>query len=243
MTLSLTQGQQQPSDRNAADCPVDPTNHILAIDKRGNYRPLLVDCGNGRLLHQVQPDHLVEDGCKRIQFRDPRIGPKQIDDYAALQCQIDRIIDALLKPQDGQPQHLIIFIHGGLVGQQASLDRARADIPQMVFDKDAFQDIPENPQGSGQYDVLMRGGQIFPLFLNWPSGPFDTYGDAITDYEQGIYDGPVRHIETPLYLGNDIAEIMLRAPLDLVKSVHRFVGGHHELADEDQDCGINEHFG
>jgi len=76
----------------------------------------------------------------------------------------------------------------------------------MVIDKDALQDIPENPRGSGPRDVLMRGNKIFPLFLNWPSGPFDTYGDAITDYEQGIYDGPVRHLETPLYLGNDISQ-------------------------------------
>jgi hypothetical protein len=225
------------------NCAIDPTNHIIAIDKRGDYRPVSVDCGNGRVLHQIRPHHLDEDGCRPISFVNQKITDDQIANYSALQCQIQKIVGLLTHPPNGKRQHLVIFIHGGLVTQEVSLDRALSDIPLMIADHDAFKPVPDLQSG-GPSETLMKADEIFPLFLNWPSGFIDTYGDSVTEYEQGTYNnGPVRHLETPLYLGNDLAEVVVRAPLDLVKSVHRFVSTEHTLPTEDQGCALDDHYG
>ena len=244
LTLSTSEMPQLVLSRSSADCMADPpTNHMLAIDSRGNYRPIFAPCGGGTMVHQVRPDHLAEDGCQPVILSNPRIDPKMINDFSALRCQINRIIDALDKPVNGRPQHLVIFIHGGLVDQKEALNYALGDIPKMISDTAALEDFSGNPEGSGPHDILMKGSRLFPLFLNWPAGFLETYGDAITNYEQGIYDGTEREVEAPIYLGNDVAEVGARAPLDLLKSVHRYAGSEHELAYPDQGCMTNGHYG
>src|SRR6201996_2726899 len=178
-------------------CSVDPTNHVLVVDKRGDYRPVAIHCETGDVLYQVRPNQVRpmpvgEDGCVRIELHPALITESQINNYSALECQIDRIINALTEQMKKQPQHIMIFIHGGLNTPEDSLNNALNDLRLILKER------PDN--------VLMKGQAIFPIFLNWPSGGLDSYEDYIVNYKQGAYGGEVRHLESPLYLGNDIAQ-------------------------------------
>jgi hypothetical protein len=157
----------------------------------------------------------------------------QVDNYNALMCHIHRIIAELISvPPGTPPNHLVIFIHGGLNTQQVSLSRARKDIPEMT------QSQP-NP-------AFMKGGKLFPLFYIWPSGFFDSYADATLNYTQGEYGAPLRQAEAPLYFGTDLAETVARAPLDLLKSVRRFGDTFFGAGEEPAGWGCSvdrTHFG
>ena len=214
-------------------CSVDPTNHVLVVDKRGDYRPVAIHCETGDVLYQVRPNQVRpmpvgEDGCARIELHPALITESQINNYSALECQIDRIINALTEQMKKQPQHIMIFIHGGLNTPEDSLKNALNDLRLILKER------PDN--------VLMKGQAIFPIFLNWPSGGLDSYEDYIVNYKQGAYGGEVRHLESPLYLGNDIAQTGAHVPLDLVKSLDRFVTAS-AMNDEPEGCDLGSHFG
>jgi hypothetical protein len=159
--------------------------------------------------------------------------PDQVNNYKALMCHIHHIIEELINVPAGEPpNHLLIFIHGGLNTQQDALDRAREDIPAMM-------QAPLDPR-------FISGSKIFPLFYIWPSGFFDSYADATLNYAQGEYGTPLRQVEAPLYFGTDLAETVAHAPLDLVKSVRRFADTFFGAGDEPAGwgCGLDAtHFG
>ena len=224
-------------------------DHVLAIDGRGFYRPVKVECDNGQPHRQFRQADVSSPGqhdgllpCPENICSNPAINIRQVREHIALMAQIDRIIDQLDHPVNGVPQHLVIFIHGGLVSQEESLARAIKDAPDMINDRRAFDPLGSNGGGNGP--ILMKGSKIFPLFLNWPSGPLDTYGDSVLDYEQGKYSTDRhRHLEAPIYVATDAADIFAHAPLDLVKSIHRFFGAHHLFTNVETSCQIDPHFG
>jgi hypothetical protein len=120
---------------------VNPVNHVLAIDKRGNYKPIpfnVGDCASvfgAAELRQPTPGLLASEHCGRPKYtgNDKILTTDQISNYNALDCQIKHIIEELTKSEVGHlAKHLVILIHGGLVTQEDALKQAARDIPTML---------------------------------------------------------------------------------------------------------------
>ena len=222
-----------PATEAAVSCEVDPTNHVLAIDKRGNYSAIAFHgSGCNPEPRQPSPDNWRADGCAPPPIDHTGLSDEQYNDYVALDCHLNRIIQALTADPT-HPQHLVIFVHGGLVKRNDALTRALQDIPLMQ--KHTTLD-----------PAFMSGAAIFPLFYVWPSGFTDSYLDATINYAQGEYDMPLRRAGTPLYLATDLAETVSRAPLEIVKSMKRFSDAYLGTDDEPSDWGCRldtAHFG
>ncbi|MCX7384505.1 MAG: hypothetical protein NT133_24510, partial [Alphaproteobacteria bacterium] len=230
----------------------DPRLHVLTIDDRGGYRPIAVTCRNQSVLRQIHAGALGDgvppqgqmaasfDCVTRITERSAG-DEKTLNEYNAVLCQIERILDALARPPDGVeprrpgPRHLMVFIHGGLTSQRRGLERALENIPLIADNGDIFKQI-----GGTE---LLAGSEAFPLFLNWPSSFIDTYADSVTHYAQGEYGGPLRSAEAPLYLLNDIAEAVIKMPLDMLKAGHRHLAPSFDLAGGRGGCDFGANFG
>jgi hypothetical protein len=214
-------------------CEVDPTNHVLAIDKRGNYAPITFHGSHCNLEpHQPRPTNWQADGCPPLSIDPTGISGAQYNNYVALDCHVGRIIHELMA-DPAHPRHLVIFVHGGLVTRSDALTRALEDIPLM-----AKHTTPD--------PAFMSGEAIFPLFYIWPSGFADSYADATVNYAQGEYDAPLRRAGTPLYFATDLAETVSRAPLELVKSIKRFSDAYLGTDDQPSEWGCSldtAHFG
>jgi pimeloyl-ACP methyl ester carboxylesterase len=232
--------------QNSLAACVNPVNHVLAIDKRGNYNPIpftVGDCASvfgASELRQPTPELLASEHCGRPKYtgNDQMLTKDQISNYKALDCHVQHIIEELThSPAGSLPKHLVIFIHGGLVTQKDALKQAARDIPMMR--RQSLMD-----------PTLMSDGELFPLFFLWPSGFSDSYVDATLNYSQGEYNRPLRPVESPLYFATDVATTVARVPLDLIKSIQRFGGTYlapnNGLSDWGWGCGQDidpNHFG
>jgi hypothetical protein len=217
-----------------ASCTTDPTDHVLQIDKRGNYQPITFHrrhCENSGDLQQPRPSNWRQENCQGIVPNGDGLSQDEVNRYTALECHIHRIIQDLTS-EPTHPKHLVIFVHGGLVTPKEALVRALEDIPRMIDQK-------IDP-------AFMSGSQIFPLFYIWPSGFFDSYVDAMVNYSQGEFDSSLRRAGTPLYVGTDLAKTASQAPLELAKSLRRFSDAYLGTSDEPAQwgCDLNAaHFG
>jgi hypothetical protein len=92
--------------------------------------------------------------------------------------------------EDKPDRKVLIFVHGGLNNPASSL--AAAD---------------------EQIERVMDAG-YYPIFLNWDSDLFSTYGEHATRITQGrTDDGLGRKILSPLYIFADIGRALTRVPI------------------------------
>src|SRR5215831_2571973 len=113
--------------QNSQAACVNPVNHVLAIDKRGNYNPIPFNAGDSASvfgaseLRQPTPGLLTSEHCERPKYtgNDQILTTDQISNYDALDCQVKHVIEELThSPVGCLPKHLVIFIHSGLVTQE-----------------------------------------------------------------------------------------------------------------------------
>ncbi len=85
---------------------------------------------------------------------------------------------------------ILIFVHGGLNAPSSSLQQADKEI-----------------------QPIMAAG-YYPIFLNWNSGIFETYGEHADRITQGLTDDSfVRKVLSPLYVVADAGRALSRAPI------------------------------
>lgn len=204
--LADTELERCPTAENVA---IKPANHILSMDKMGRYQPVTIRpvCA-GKPLGPPLAQPLPQD------FPAERCGS-----HSPEECKIDRAFDAhadaVIKDllSRNTPQHLFVFIHGGLNPFESSLKRAARDMaPIMAYRGPKVMD-PADRRPDERY---------FPLFVVWPSGLFDTYGDQTFKYAQGEYSPTYKSATSPLYIAADIGETVARAPTGIAKSIRRF---------------------
>ena len=126
-----------------------------------------------------------------------------IEEFA--NCQIGRVLRALdkalrqhAKNPNGKPFRLLLSIHGGLVSEEAATRQAKDHLP------------------------LMLAEGVYPIFLNWHTGAFNSYGDQITFVRNGAridsgntagFERVVQIAATPLHAASDVGEGLARAPV------------------------------
>jgi hypothetical protein len=157
----------------------DWREHVITADKRGKFEE--------RMFH---PD----DPCRRA----GGAGAPTFGD-----CQLGRVLNALDKAIDAHfangaktPFRLLLSIHGGLVGETAAVEQAKAHLP------------------------LMRADGVYPVFLNWHTGGVNSYGDQVVFVRNGEridnaggFARAAHVAATPLHVATDIAEGLVRAPV------------------------------
>lgn len=110
------------------------------------------------------------------------------------QCKVAQIFKAMdnFHAQHSGPRKILIFIHGGLNTPDDALYSA-----------------------SWEVDNLLCAG-YFPIFINWESDLFDSYGEHLGCVTQGekAYDHPaLRGIQSPLYFVADAGRAIARIPI------------------------------
>ncbi|MDJ0738488.1 MAG: hypothetical protein QNJ91_02165 [Gammaproteobacteria bacterium] len=113
------------------------------------------------------------------------------------------ILDGIRRfPRDAQGRiPVLLFVHGGLNSSAGALGRA-----QMLYKKIRNDNLQPH----------------YPVFVNWRSGPFATYGAHLGRIRQGEISGSAK-LTSPVYLLTDIANAIVNTPKSwLVTSEHMF---------------------
>lgn len=92
---------------------------------------------------------------------------------------------------------ILIYVHGGLTPESKILDQAAEQIP------------------------LMKREGIFPIFLIWQTGPFETYGEQVGLVRNGLLQKNVQGT-APFYVLGDIVKGIGRAPITYFNQGLRF---------------------
>ncbi len=85
---------------------------------------------------------------------------------------------------------ILLYVHGGLNSKQESMQRAIKH----------YQCISEDKQAAK-----------YPIFINWESGPLQTYGDHLVRIRQGE-PSKFAAATSPIYLLTDVASSLVNAP-------------------------------
>jgi len=105
--------------------------------------------------------------------------------------------------ENKEEKKVLFYVHGGLNTRSGSLER--------VVDKH-WEEPSDEKEEKLLYKKIMASG-YYPIFINWHSGLFSTYGDHLFNIRQGE-DSPVMGaITSPIYLGIDLARSIVRAPV------------------------------
>ncbi|MEE9303173.1 MAG: alpha/beta hydrolase [Thiotrichaceae bacterium] len=93
-------------------------------------------------------------------------------------------------------KEILIYIHGGLNTRAAAMNRARSTYKHIKLAKK------------------------YPVFINWRSGPFETYSSHLTRIRHGEISPSARYT-APIYLLTDIGNTIINAPKSwLVTGTH-----------------------
>ncbi|MCI5130937.1 MAG: hypothetical protein D3904_05295 [Candidatus Electrothrix sp. EH2] len=160
--------------------------HVLAIDPDGYLNFLGCDEEGGNKPEWCEVSRGESKEAKE------KIYEKNLGKY------LDNIITNLRRSE----KELLIYIHGGLNGEDKALERAKKKYKLILNDK-------ENPR--------------YPVFVNWRSGPVTTYKDHLWQIRQGEKEeNTLKKIFTwPVYLFTDIGNSIVNTPKAWVVT-----GGH-----------------
>ncbi len=101
----------------------------------------------------------------------------------------DKIIDGIKKhpKNDDGAVEVLIYVHGGLNSEKSALKRVQTKYNDILKDK------------------------VFPIFVNWRSGPITTYSSHLYRIRQGEVSS-TGFATSPIYLGTDLAGSIVNAP-------------------------------
>lgn len=94
---------------------------------------------------------------------------------------------------------IMIYIHGGLNTPESAI--ARANEMRKVMDKNQ---------------------EIHPIFINWRSGPFTSYGEHLFFHRKGEHWSVAGPLTFPFVLLEDFGRALIRAPRSLVNSFNTY---------------------
>jgi hypothetical protein len=163
---------------------------LLAI---GSFAAFLAGCASSpALLHspEIIREHVIAvDGAGRP--HDPMSPNSPAYSIQEYRSQINGIFNAMDAFQKQHPDRkILIFVHGGLNSPADSLASADSEM-----------------------DCVMAAG-YYPIYLDWNSDLFSTYGEHIALITQGETDNTVvRALLTPAYVLADIGRAATRIPI------------------------------
>ncbi|MDH3912919.1 MAG: hypothetical protein OEU09_16655, partial [Rhodospirillales bacterium] len=105
---------------------------------------------------------------------------------------------------------VLIYFNGGLNPADVLHEQAAVQVPRMLED--------------GYY----------PIFLAWPTGALDTYLEQIAFVRNGTRHSSPQYLSTPLYLLGDIGQGLVRAPVNYMNQLQRFVSASNPFDDSDK---------
>ena len=105
--------------------------------------------------------------------------------------QLDRLVNSITSNID-EIERIVLFVHGGLVDEASLVKRVSATL----------EEIPEN---------------VYPIFINWRSGLFDTYGYQLFKVRNGELSSWAK-LNWPIYLLTDVFGVFLNAPKSWLES-------------------------
>ena len=213
-----------------------PTTHIVMANGRGNP----VD-PTGNVGCREKPDTCRDPAGKSRHFWFPPVEYRQMERGSELAVRssapisssiqanansYDEYLQALFRdlikhaPTRNNKKQILIFIHGGLNTQVGTVERA----------SELMQAIP--------------GEDYFPIFVNWQSSLFSSYGDHLVHIRQGeSWDGwglITTPVFVPVYFAADVARAVTRAPIVWYFQAHGWVksaGTTQELVEADAIAG------
>ncbi len=111
---------------------------------------------------------------------------------------------------DTTPGQVLIYFNGGLNSADVLHEQAAVQVPRMLED--------------GYY----------PIFLAWPTGALDTYLEQIAFVRNGTRHSSPQYLSAPLYLLGDIGQGLVRAPVNYLNQLQRFVSAKNPFDDSDK---------
>ena len=175
-------------------------NHIVMLDEKGGLvdigkydkcRPESRNCrfSYSELKHEEGKERIARKIEELSSFEDNKNFCKN-SGYGADEYRRFPSLDP--NEPDKDIYEILIFVHGGLNTQNATLERAAHLFPQ----------------------ILCNGG-AYPIFINWDSSLFSSYGEHLLNVRQGThYDFfHWQTLLTPTVFATDIARSIIRAPI------------------------------
>ena len=207
-------GDMQPNNIN--EIAVGMKSSLFAINERGMYMPgCLLEDGKASCV-----DGTSQPGRNKNAL-DAKMDPTNpIDQAPYIDMFVNNIHAALSKDKDTnkKEKRIVIFIHGGLNTKGNWIDKIKF-----------IDEI--NKYNESSPDV-----ELFPLFILWESGPFETYSDQLFNYDQGKTDTWYKRFASPLYLLGDVISGIARSPASIAKASQTFTSASFSNDTFSQQC-------
>jgi len=196
-----------------------PTTHIVMVNGRGNP----VD-PTGNFWCRESPAFCSENKQDEshlwfLRYPEmPRKSPVAMpSDTAAtpasyanyLTALLDNLLEKAPKDEHGK-RRILMFFHGGLNTQTGTVERAVK-----------------------LQEAIAREG-YYPVFINWQSSLFSSYGDHLVNVRQGESWDNWGWILTPFYFAGDVARAVARAPVVWYFQLRNDVENHKWITTKEQ---------
>jgi hypothetical protein len=123
-----------------------------------------------------------------------------------LNGQIERVIQGIANSKKNNKTKILIFIHGGLNKLSKSIKRAAI-----------------------QYGEINKSISSYAIFINWRSGPLETYFDQMLCVREGL-DSAWGPATFPIYLATDIAKSIANSPKSWIVEGSHSITQHQRLS-------------
>lgn len=158
-------------------------NHMINIDRNGNFVPVVADERIDFSSKESQRDQTIQAALDQEEEPDLLQASGLAEHWQALECSLRKYA-----VEHGGRVNLLLFLHGGLNTERQSLKRALDQYPRILSDAD-----------------------LYPVFVNWRSGPIDSYCRHLTRIRQGKKSNSAPWT-SPIYLLSDLLGSVGYAP-------------------------------
>lgn len=178
----------------AAPPVIDPqaANHMINIDRNGNFVPVVEGQRIDFSSQENRRDLAIQEALKKET-------QTALLEASGLESQW-RSMEAAIRnhaADHGGRARILLYLHGGLNTERHSIERAQT-----------------------QYRQILDESELYPVFVNWRSGPIDSYGRHLARIRQGKKSNSAI-VTAPIYLLSDLLASIGYAPKSwLVQGKH-----------------------
>jgi hypothetical protein len=162
----------------------EAVNHMINIDRNGNFVPVVADQRIDLSSKENQRDQAMQAA---LDDKEDKPDLLQASGLAGYWQTMESALRQHTVEHGGQV-NLLLYLHGGLNTECHSIQR--------VLD---------------QYQRILNESNMYPLFVNWRSGPIDSYGRHLWRIRQGKKSN-CAFITSPIYLASDLLASLVYAP-------------------------------
>lgn len=158
-------------------------DHMINIDRNGNFVPIIAGQRISFASQENKRDQMIQEALKTKRSAALLEASGLEGQWQSMQAAIEQ--HAAL--HEGHPK-LLLYIHGGLNTERHSIDRALT-----------------------QYRRILDDSDLYPVFINWRSGPIDAYSRHLGRIRQGKKSNSAI-VTAPIYLVSDLLASIGYAP-------------------------------